>query len=120
MRSGGGFARVVREAVGRGETVFGDLNGARGAGDVLEINDEGVEQGLLADARGQLSGLGLVELHHERIKSGEVRSGTTPTATGTIPEADAPASGVFITRPGFGSHGREPNKHTANLRPEKN
>lgn len=68
-----GFARIVGNPTRLGETGFRVDDGARRASDVLEIEHERVEQGFLADARGRLAGLGVVEVVEVLIDVGEMR-----------------------------------------------
>ncbi len=70
-----GCAGAVGDAVGGGEAVFGQFDGAGGASDVLAVQAEAVEQAGFADAGGALSGLGSVELGQEAGDAGKVRPG---------------------------------------------
>lgn len=59
MRGDGFFRGVIRHGVGRGESGgLGFADGARGGGDVFEVEPEGVEDGGLRCAVGRLAGFG--------------------------------------------------------------
>jgi hypothetical protein len=73
--SGHGFPPGALDAGGKGEAGFFDGDSAGGAGDVLEVGEEGVEQGGLADRGAELADAGVEEFFQNGIEGGEEQGG---------------------------------------------
>ena len=71
----GSFGGVAGDDVWDCEAVFFEGDGAGGAGDIFEVEDEGIEERFFADSGGELASSGLVEPGDVAVDGCEVAFG---------------------------------------------